>query len=56
MDVKELQEFKSAWAGIKSLLDIQADEMRTHTEALDKLATMQAEHDEVLKALIDKLN
>jgi hypothetical protein len=57
MDIKELQaEFKSAWTGIKSLIDQQADEMRTQSEALNHLAQAQAEHDEVLKTLIDKLN
>lgn len=60
MESKELlalqMEFKNAWQSVKSLLDQQADELKTQSLAFSQLAQAQAEQDEVLKAIIDKLN
>lgn len=55
MDVKELsKDFAEAWTSIKSLLDQQADEMKTLSEAVGLLIEEKDQQNEVLKKLIDR--
>lgn len=54
-DLKDLvKEFSEGWKSIKSLLDQQADEMKTITGAIGLLIEEKDQQNEVLKKLIDR--
>jgi hypothetical protein len=55
MDNKTLQkEFVKAWDGIKTLLDQQADELKTQSDIIAELVEAKEEQEEVLKELINR--
>ena len=55
MDNKTLHtEFKKSWDNIKSLLDQQADQMKTQSDVIAELIEAKEEQEEVLKELINR--
>ena len=55
MDNKTLhEEFTKSWKNIKSLLDQQADQMKTQSDVIAELIEAQQEQDEILKELINR--